>query len=436
MALLREMVLTKLNEDFVIKAEQLTNKFILTTELKTHFDIIIELMNIQKDKNPEAPTLAGAQPHENNEKSLKKSTEKEKQELNELLKKLKSIIEEQNEKIQQEKKQKEKNENSQTAGGNNSKTKKEKKDTQKTKSSGGKNQENQQQKDLKDILNQLESQEENFKPSDEIKTQLEKENQQLKAYRGAENCIFSKNGAVINEISKTTNLLRSLRADLNQETTRNLKRGILDIKKLICNNKENDLNVFKKPMVTDRLNKSKIAISMLLDGSGSMEYQTFNTALKSAFILTKSLEALKNEIEIYEFSNNYVKIKAFRQNGAYYRNFHNFTYLAPAINEASRSLNEFSKQNHINNKFIFVLSDGVFSDNDLMEQEKTLEIIQKTGIKILWIFIGSMFKPNFDRIAKKFNYAIQIENIGLLTRELRKILNKIQQDINKNILGA
>jgi hypothetical protein len=240
------------------------------------------------------------------------------------------------------------------------------------------------------------------------------------------------------QIQQITNTLKILNNDLGNSIKRNQKKGRFDVRSFIQAQNNNNSLMFKQLQDNTLKNKSKLAISILLDKSISMKQidlgnknSNFDIALSSTYILSKSLENTGNKTEVLSFSEyngDYNVLKEFNKMGNFEDSPTGLTYLTMGLNKAIEDLNTIKAQEKINNRFIFIISDGFFGDKpyDLLK-----EIKDKNEIKVIWVFVN---RGEINEMKKTFfHYVLKVDNFNNLNRELNKIIYDIQKGINENL---
>jgi hypothetical protein len=240
--------------------------------------------------------------------------------------------------------------------------------------------------------------------------------------------VFSASPKEKAESKKIENVLRVLRGDLAFKLNRFQKRGKIDVLSVIKAKHNHNLNMFKQKRL-NKIDKSKLGVSILLDTSGSINNDDFRNEIKATWSLSTALENLDNFVEILEFSSDYRTMKAFNGAGDWRRMYHHGTAVSDPLRKAGDNLVGLRKSKGINNLFAIIVSDGNF--NEGLGISGIVQTCQKQGIKVIWILAGGI--NGDERIAKCFDWSIHIRDLSELSVKLNKIIKDIQRGINLNI---
>lgn len=235
--------------------------------------------------------------------------------------------------------------------------------------------------------------------------------------------------------------IRKIRNDLDNKTVYNQKRGRINMRKAISSNiyNTNDFKMF----IPEKLSKTKLAVSVLIDSSGSMQDKNYETALSSGWAVATALEDSGSKVKVYEFSTGWKVLKDFdtiSKNGKWGRNYSGGTSPGNAYLDAERSLNLVSKKYNINNQVIIIITDGQFKPDDrIIVENKALEL-KKKGIYTAILYVGQNYilsdgKDLIDHYMDKtkYNKVIPIRNFNSLTNVITQMIKSLQIDIIKRI---
>ena len=186
-------------------------------------------------------------------------------------------------------------------------------------------------------------------------------------------------------------------------------------------------------------NKTNLAISLLIDSSGSVSKQGHKTQLDTIYLIAKTLEETKNKTEVIEFSGNnrhdkngFKVIKSFNkkvEEGEFKRHFSGGNWLNPPLKQALKDLNGES----IKNKFVIVITDGnLTSDgNTISEMNEQINEFKKNNIPVYCILVNPC-----DSGYKFFDKNIQINDFNKVNTELSILILDIQKKIIKQNTGV
>ena len=419
---IREHIIKEIGGD-IKDYEVLIDNYNNSEDLQIRLNIIVDLYKLfSNNQNQTIPNK--------NTGLKKKITQKENNAINEDLKQLSQDLKDLIKDLQEKQEQETGTEQEQDTEQENKKENKENKPTQQQKKPTDKKENS--KKDLEDSdLKVFENLEQDTEQ--EIKQDIK---QVFNKQENSEILGFSLTSEHKTQIQQLTNTLKILKNGLGSNNQHNQKKGKFDIRSYINSQNNNNTLMFKTLQDNTLKNKSKLAISFLLDNSGSMEKtergnkeNNFNIGLSSTYILSKSLENLGNKTEVITFNNSHKVLKEFNKNGFFGGFAYGGTCLSTPLNQAIQNLNKIQEQEKINNRFVFIISDGGFCDNPY----NLLEDIKKDKkIKVIWILVN---KYNRIRDSDKnyFDYTLHISNFKDLNREINKIVYKIQKGINDNL---
>lgn len=294
-------------------------------------------------------------------------------------------------------------------------------------------QESPKKKSLKDtIKDALEKVNEEIENNQSIQKEIEKEVEFLTAGRGEfEDFSGEKLNITANmklEITKIEKILKELRGDLSTQIFRFQKRGKIDIISIIKSQKNSTLNIFKKKRL-NKVDKSRLGVSFLLDTSGSIRADDFEQEIKATYSLCKALKNGDSKAEVLEFSEDFKVLKAFRGEGDWQRHFRGGTQISEALIQGTKDLLKLRRDESINNLFIIIVTDGGFDDYNRALDE--IKRTQEKGIGVLWIYSG--YRNENSELSKKVDWFVQIHSLEELAPKLKLIIKEIQRKIVKKI---
>lgn len=211
--------------------------------------------------------------------------------------------------------------------------------------------------------------------------------------------------------------LKLLRNEFESKIRYNQKHGRIDLRRTI--REKNNFNDFKKFLMSN-INKTKIAVSILVDSSGSMDEYDYNIAIGSAWCISEALTKLDCDAEVIEFSHVFKILKKFGEKGNFGRNFGHSTLVNDSIIQATNDL----LKNKIENKFIIVLTDGIFGD----DKEKLLESLNICKQKNIRKYLLKV-KEKIVLSDSLFNKALFIKDFNELENAMSKLIKDIQVEV-------
>ena len=229
------------------------------------------------------------------------------------------------------------------------------------------------------------------------------------------------------ESKKVTQVLRILRGDLIASVRKFQKSGQLDIQSAMRAQKEDSMNIFRKNRL-NKIDKSKLGVAILLDGSSSVDNSEFNKEITAAWCLSNAVESVGNKVEVIEFSNSCKVIKGFNSAGDWKRHYNGGTIVAKPLKLAMTDLLKLQKKENINNLIAIVVSDGAF--NDKSEAIEEFRKLKKAGIKTVWILANNYIPYNSDEVIHSVDVFIHLKTLRLLSKEIQKLVTHIQKNIN------
>jgi Mg-chelatase subunit ChlD len=228
--------------------------------------------------------------------------------------------------------------------------------------------------------------------------------------------------------------ISKLRNDLDNKTTYNQKRGILNIRKAMVSNSY-QTNDFKR-FIPSRLSKTRLGVSIFIDSSGSMTHRNYEIAISGGWSIARALEKLGSMTKVYEFSSCFRVIKDFNdstKDSSWGRDFCGSTNILDALRDAKDSTKELRKTHGIKNHMMLILTDGAFNNN--AEVEVLAKELKKEGIYVCLIRIndyGSFYYSSHnDRNA--YNKIIELKTFNQLTQGMTDIVRDVQKSVILNV---
>lgn len=215
--------------------------------------------------------------------------------------------------------------------------------------------------------------------------------------------------------------IRKIRNDLTSRYIHNKPAGRIDIRKIMLTQGKST-KVFRKYQQS-ALGRSKMAVSLLIDASGSMRGTRYKEAIASAWSMEKALSTSNDHTQVIDYNTNHRILKAFKSRKANWNGAPNGgTDPETALKLALKHHQALKNSENINTHLIFILTDGEFST-----QSKSDEIIQKMnkrGFKTILIKIqnpqGLNHQAQFVRDIKESK---ELENV------IETIIQKVQTEI-------
>jgi hypothetical protein len=278
----------------------------------------------------------------------------------------------------------------------------------------------------------------------EVYDEIEAKRKELKDYIGkrkaGEGYKFNEPIDVVRMIKDTKRELSKIKNDLGFSISRNNKTGKFNLTSFIVKRNSNSWNkVFDKRKMNTH-NRCKLAVSLLIDASGSVGHHSYKTQLKGVYVIAKSLEDTKNHCEVVEFSgdigtrlisnpeNTYKIIKGFNDicfNGDWKRHFGSGNWLCPALSHSFNNLRILNKQG-FGSRFVIVVTDGRLEDDGNTEKQmkKAVKEMQKEGIKVFQFCVGrDAYMYDF------FDKSIYVSGYSELEWKIKELITAIQKQV-------
>lgn len=237
---------------------------------------------------------------------------------------------------------------------------------------------------------------------------------------------FNPSDIDMSTIRKMEDMIRRIRNDVDNKTFYRQRRGKLSMRHAMMN-QSYKLNDFKKH-IPSRRDKVNLDVTMVLDSSGSMSFNNFNTVLKCAWSISKTIENTKGTTRVLEFSHEYEIVKERDEStdtALWGRRFFNGTKAVYPLRNVVEDLSKNGKSNSI----VFILSDGYFSDT--IETAEIVHVLRSMGIYVAWFLILDAVTPRDELIlnGKYIDYdrVIMVDTFDSLYDELSKIIYDLQE---------
>lgn len=225
---------------------------------------------------------------------------------------------------------------------------------------------------------------------------------------------------------KMRNLLRKIRNGLQARYDRPLKSGRLDMRSAMLS--RGQTKVFKK-FKNSQLGRSRMAVALLLDSSGSMNTPEFNTALKTAWALDYALTGCNDKTMVIEYSDSFKVLKGFYGRKAdWCRHYHRGTQPREALEYSYVSLLKMKRIENISTLICFILTDGSWSYEH--ECDSIIRKMNKSGINTVLIYPQELKKEIKIEKHNTQNQLI-IPTIEAMEPAMRSYIRKIQMKLLK-----
>lgn len=240
------------------------------------------------------------------------------------------------------------------------------------------------------------------------------------------------------EAKKIENAFKVLRTELQTQVQKNQKRGKFDMSSVIKSQKYNTLNFFKKQEL-NRLNETRLGVSVIVDSSGSIEASEWNQELRATWRVTTALQNINNKVEVIEFSDISKIIKTFKSEGDWKRHFYGGTRITAALKLAETDLLYLKKHEDIQNLFSIIITDGDFGDH--IEAIQQILKMRREGIKVIYMRVDKYFESfnhtentSFKELKESCNNFIRICKMSDLSIQLSAIVKKMEKEIVRDAL--
>ena len=168
-------------------------------------------------------------------------------------------------------------------------------------------------------------------------------------------------------VKELVTVFKRLTNDLNNRYVRHQPRGALDMRQLVRAQRTGDYQrVFKKYMPS-RMDRMRLAATILVDGSGSMAGTAFTTAINAAWSIGAALESIQGRLAILEFGESYdaIELKGWSQRLGLVAPFLSSSNTDPsaALATARELLLKQRRIEHITNLVNITVTDGEWNTN-------------------------------------------------------------------------
>lgn len=233
--------------------------------------------------------------------------------------------------------------------------------------------------------------------------------------------------------------VKKIKNDLGYGISRGNKSGKFNAVSFITKKNGNNWNkVFDRRKMNTH-NRCKVALSLIIDSSGSVHPNNFTTQLKAVYVISKAMEDTKNSCEVVEFSGDcgyvlhnpeqsYKIIKGYDDtcfNGDWQRHFTSGNWLCPALTHSFSNLRILNKKG-FGSRFAIVVTDGELTDdgNTKPQMERLVQKMNREGIQVFQFCVGRGAEPmNF------FNKSIIVWGYPELESKLKQLILEIQKQV-------
>jgi len=220
-------------------------------------------------------------------------------------------------------------------------------------------------------------------------------------------------------------LLSTLRNGLEARYIKGMRTGRLDVRQIMTTQGKSP-KVFKKYQPS-RLGRSKMAVAILLDSSGSMHGGQFNMVMESAWALDKALAEGGDKTMVIEYSDTHKVLKGFYgRQGNWRRHFHSGTQPLSALKTAQSHLRKIKQIENISNLVCFIMTDGSWGYAE--ECQKVIKQMNKQGVHTVLIKPKGGWRG--DSHGTKEEYVI--DQMEQMEDVMRKVIVKIQREVQQH----
>lgn len=243
--------------------------------------------------------------------------------------------------------------------------------------------------------------------------------------------VFNPEARHIRTMKHLQEQIKKMRNDLDNRTVYHQKKGKIDMRRAMMNTESYKTQDFKK-FVPSRLNKTKLAVSILLDASGSMSADQFETAVSSGWAIANALEACGSKVKVYEFSDDFRVLKDFNvesKNSQWGRNFAGSTYPNAALKDAEISLEQIRKIDCIENHMVLIMTDGGFGDTQKVEA--TAKALKQKGVYVAVLNVGSA--GQYSKRNDNYNKIVHVRSFSDLSKSMMEMVKDIQREAVRKV---
>ena len=242
---------------------------------------------------------------------------------------------------------------------------------------------------------------------------------------------------------RLVNIVRKLRQDLRQSYVKKLKSGHIDIRRVMqeANRQVESVEVFKKYRHS-KIGKTKMAVSILIDSSGSMSNEQFNLALRSAYCIADCLEKVGSKSSIVSFDTKYIVMKKFNESIdkiKLKRGQGGGTEPYPALLYSESELEKLKKQYGINHLLVLMISDCWFSEGSLKGNTAhslggIFDKLKRKFKIVIFNIHPKAIKHTYEDILKgKSHFFYKIENFDELYFRMLDFIKKYEMTLHRDI---
>jgi hypothetical protein len=249
--------------------------------------------------------------------------------------------------------------------------------------------------------------------------------------------------------------IRRMTTGLQAKTLFHQKHGRVHLIEAMKFRQTHNLRIFKRNL-KDQTGKARMAVAILVDGSGSMGYVNShnskkNIAVRTCYMIARELEKLGHLVEIRGFGDHDVLIKKFRQKHADWSE-QNWRHTGcgnedtcSSIVAARDDLNRVGKLENIETKVLMLFGDGQWDDNRAYLHHTSGRSVQKEIIKANKENVVTVFMRYEDAVANERTEEDKIKakleckifehlNVGNMEQELIVKLTKILTEVEKQVI--
>jgi len=437
---LRDLCVEKYGENIIKQAEAIIDEYIETTDVDKQIALGIKFYHLfgQKVQSPyQRPFLQtkGKSSTSNEEKELT-------EQISEDIKKGLEKIEEEQKEIEQKNNQKttesderigeQSNEGKEKDGMSSAVSQKTSKDNDDLQSGSGS--QSNEQSELQSAINKLLK-----KTMQEVQDEVERQMSSMgkQTFEGSQSTsvndsilVFTPESRHFSTMRKLKEQIKKMRNDLDNRTVYHQKRGKIDMRRAMINSNSYKIADFKK-FSPSKLSNTRLAVTVLLDSSGSMSNSDFDTAVGSGWAIANALEECGSKVKVIEFSDNYRILKDFDEDSKkskWGRNYNSGTFVISALKDAAKSLDEVSKRDNIKNQMIMIITDGGFMSRDTTE--KITKELKDKGVYVTLFRVGS----STDYASRDaYNKIVTVRNFTQLTKGMTEMVQHIQLETVRKV---
>jgi uncharacterized protein with von Willebrand factor type A (vWA) domain len=224
-------------------------------------------------------------------------------------------------------------------------------------------------------------------------------------------------------------VLRALKNELENKTVIRQRRGRINLRAVM--GRESHTNTDFKRFLPSRIDKSKMIVSLLIDGSGSMTQTEFDVAVGGAWSISHALERIGARVEVQEFSGDYRVMKKFatRTDSARFgRAYNGPTELLKCLKSAKENIaNEKARQG--GNGVVIALTDGGYAREN--EVHTLVRAMRKEGNEVFLIRIKLSDYGYAVFVAPDSGYSsiVKVKNLQDLPKAMGKIILTMQHKL-------